>query len=109
MLELGPHAAIGHFHWISGYPEGKGPHFATEGNRKSEVIQEEQAAIASRHLIDGSERIRIGAFSVRAGVRSQIVTHQFDRFSPEDLAAVDLAMFTVFPEGVSKKRASHSG
>lgn len=82
LLELGSHAAICQFNWISGYPEGKGPRFATETNRKTELILEEHAAINSRHHVDVTDRVRIGAFSILGGAGSQIVTHQIDFAEP---------------------------
>ncbi|MDD4932604.1 MAG: hypothetical protein PHO89_03965 [Methylacidiphilaceae bacterium] len=78
LLELGPHAAICQFNWISGYPEGKGRHYQAEAHRKPEMILEEHAAVTSRHLIDATDRVRVGAFSILGGARSQVVTHHID-------------------------------
>ncbi|MGD9896406.1 MAG: acyltransferase [Candidatus Methylacidiphilaceae bacterium] len=87
LLELKPNAAICHFNWISGYPEGGTEHYAKETDRKTEVILEEQSAITNRHLIDATDQIRIGAFSILAGARSQIVTHRIDFDEPRQTCA----------------------
>jgi acetyltransferase-like isoleucine patch superfamily enzyme len=78
LLHLGAHAIIGQLNWITGFPRENSRHFAHETDRCPELIIEAHAGISSRHLIDCTARVRIGAFSTIAGFRSQFVTHTID-------------------------------
>jgi acetyltransferase-like isoleucine patch superfamily enzyme len=64
--------------WITGFPSGKSRHFAHQPDRRPELILGAHAGISSRHLIDCTARVRIGAFATVAGFRSQFVTHSVD-------------------------------
>lgn len=97
-IELGPHARIGHFNvikqlsclhlqqyasignlnWISGFPADDSSHYSDEENRVAELDLGEHAAVTSRHLIDCTNRVQIGKFSIIAGFRSTILTHSVD-------------------------------
>lgn len=82
LLQLGGAASIGRLNWISAYPQHAGPghvlHFAHQPARAPELILGEHAAITNRHIIDCTERVRIGRFTTFAGFRSQILTHSID-------------------------------
>ncbi len=78
LLHLGPHAIIGPLNWITGFPKGPSKHFAHQPDRRPELIVERHAGISSRHLIDCTAQVRIGAFSTVAGYRSQLITHSVD-------------------------------
>jgi acetyltransferase-like isoleucine patch superfamily enzyme len=78
LLHLGAHAIIGQLNWITGFPSGASRHFAHLPDRRPELIVEGHAAITSRHLIDCTARIRIGAFATIGGFRSQLLTHSID-------------------------------
>jgi acetyltransferase-like isoleucine patch superfamily enzyme len=78
LLHLGAHAIIGQLNWITGFPTGTSRHFSHQTDRHPELIVETHAAISSRHLIDCTARVRIGAFSNVAGFRSQLITHSID-------------------------------
>jgi len=78
LLHLGAHAIIGQLNWITGFPSGNSRHFAHQMDRHPELILEAHAGISSRHLIDCTARVRIGAFATVAGFRSQLVTHSID-------------------------------
>jgi carbonic anhydrase/acetyltransferase-like protein (isoleucine patch superfamily) len=82
LVVLGEAASIGRLNWISAYPLNAGPadslHFAHLGARAPELILGEHAAITNRHIIDCTERVRIGRFATVAGFRSQILTHSID-------------------------------
>ena len=78
LLHLGAHAVIGQLNWITGFPSGHSRHFAHQPERRPELIVERHAGISSRHFIDCTARVRIGAFATIAGYRSQIVTHSID-------------------------------
>jgi acetyltransferase-like isoleucine patch superfamily enzyme len=65
--------------WITGFPLGTGSrHYAEDSERKPQLIVSRHAAITSRHLIDCTDEVTIGAFSIFAGFRSQILTHSID-------------------------------
>jgi len=78
LLHLGAHALIGQLNWITGFPGGPSRHFAHQPDRRPELIVERHAAITSRHLIDCTARVRIGAFATIGGFRSQLLTHSID-------------------------------
>jgi acetyltransferase-like isoleucine patch superfamily enzyme len=78
LLHVGAHAIIGQLNWITGFPSGHSRHFAHQPERKPELIIERHAGISSRHLIDCTARVRIGAFATVAGFRSQLITHSID-------------------------------
>ncbi|MFL6590710.1 MAG: acyltransferase [Chthoniobacterales bacterium] len=78
LLHLGPHAIVGQLNWITGFPSGPGRHFAHQADRRPELIVERHAGISSRHLIDCTARVRIGAFATIGGFRSQLLTHTID-------------------------------
>jgi acetyltransferase-like isoleucine patch superfamily enzyme len=78
LFHLGAHAVVGQLNWITGFPSGPSRHFAHQADRRPELILETHAGISSRHLIDCTARVRIGAFATIAGFRSQLLTHSID-------------------------------
>ena len=78
LLHLGAHAVVGQLNWITGFPSGPSRHFAHQPDRRPELIVERHAGISSRHLIDCTARVRIGAFATVGGFRSQLLTHSID-------------------------------
>jgi serine acetyltransferase len=78
LLHLGAHSIVGQLNWITGFPSGPGRHFAHQPDRRPELIVEKHAGISSRHLIDCTARVRIGAFATIGGFRSQLLTHTID-------------------------------
>ena len=78
LLHLGAHAIVGQLNWITGFPSGSSRHFAHQPDRRPELIIETHAGISSRHLIDCTARVRIGAFATIGGFRSQLLTHSID-------------------------------
>jgi acetyltransferase-like isoleucine patch superfamily enzyme len=78
LLHLGPHAMVGQLNWITGFPSGPSRHFAHQPERRPELIIERHAGISSRHMIDCTARVRIGAFATIGGFRSQLLTHTID-------------------------------
>lgn len=78
LFHLGPHAVVGQLNWITGFPSGPSRHFAHQPDRRPELIVEGHAGISSRHFIDCTARIRIGAFATVGGFRSQLLTHTID-------------------------------
>jgi acetyltransferase-like isoleucine patch superfamily enzyme len=78
LLRLGAHAIIGQLNWITGFPSGPSRHFAHQPERRPELVVETHAGISSRHLIDCTARVRVGAFATIGGFRSQFITHSID-------------------------------
>jgi hypothetical protein len=79
LLHLGAHAVVGQLNWITGFPSGDtSRHFAHQPDRRPELNVENHAGISSRQLIDCTARVRIGAFAIIGGFRSQLLTHSID-------------------------------
>jgi acetyltransferase-like isoleucine patch superfamily enzyme len=78
LLHVGAHAVIGQLNWITGFPLGSSRHFAHQAERRPELIVERHAGISSRHFIDATAQVRIGAYATIAGYRSQLITHSID-------------------------------
>lgn len=78
LLQLGPHSIVGRGNWITGFPLGPSPHFASEKDRRPELIIGEHSAITHRHFIDCTNQITIGRFTTFAGFQSQMLTHSID-------------------------------
>jgi len=78
LFHLGAHAVVGQLNWITGFPSGPSRHFAHQPDRRPELILERHSGVSSRHLIDCTARVRIGAFATIAGFRSQLLTHSID-------------------------------
>ena len=78
LLHLHEHAVIGRGNWITGFPLGPSRHFASETDRRPELIVGQHSAITHRHLIDCTNSITIGKFTTFAGFQSQMLTHSID-------------------------------
>ncbi len=78
LLHLGESVIVGRGNWITGFPLGPSPHFASETDRRPELIVGAHSAITHRHLIDCTNRITIGTFTTFAGFQSQMLTHTID-------------------------------
>jgi acetyltransferase-like isoleucine patch superfamily enzyme len=84
LLHLKAHATIGRGNWITGFPLGQrqsgsdSPHFASETERRPELIMGEHSAITHRHLFDCTNSITIGRFTTVAGFQSQFISHTVD-------------------------------
>lgn len=76
-LILGPSARIGTFNWIFGMLPSE-RYFADEPNRLSALVLEEEASLTSRHIVDATNKVTIGAYATVAGFRSQLLTHGID-------------------------------
>ncbi|HEX8280536.1 MAG TPA: hypothetical protein VF551_04105 [Chthoniobacterales bacterium] len=78
LLHLAEDAVIGRGNWITGFPLGPSPHFASEADRRPELIVGAHSAITHRHFIDCTNQITIGRFTTFAGFQSQMLTHSID-------------------------------
>ncbi len=77
MLEIGDFSTIGNFNWISAYPLTDKIHYNNQ-ERKTCLVIGKHAAITNRHLIDCTNKVVIGSYSIMAGNRTQILTHSID-------------------------------
>jgi len=74
-LELGADSSIGEWNWITAAREL----LATPGGDEAGVLKiGEHSAVTSRHHLDCTSGVTVGAFSTVAGERSTILTHQID-------------------------------
>lgn len=71
-------ASIGRGNWITGFPSGSLVHFTHQKDRQPQLILGEHSAITNRHLIDCTDSVKIGRFSIFAGFQSQILSHTID-------------------------------
>lgn len=79
LLHLEEYAFVGPLNWITAFPLGTASqHFTLDPERKPRLTVARHAAITSRHLIDCTDEVEIGAFTTFAGFRSQILTHSID-------------------------------
>lgn len=76
-MSLAPKARIGTFNWIFGMLPSE-RYFTDEPDRLSALIMEEDASLTSRHIVDCTNTVTLGAFSTVAGFYSQILTHGID-------------------------------
>lgn len=93
-------AMIGAFNWISGKPSGSGM-APSSPDRRPQLIVGRESGITMRHLIDCSDAVTIGDFSIVAGFRCQILTHGIDvADSRQEAAPVTIGDRTVVFSGV---------
>ena len=76
-LALVSEARIGTFNWIFGMLRSK-EHFTDEPDRRSILTMEKGASLTSRHIVDCTGAVTIGAYATVAGFYSQILTHGID-------------------------------
>ncbi|MEO0412392.1 MAG: DapH/DapD/GlmU-related protein [Pseudomonadota bacterium] len=74
-VHLARFATIGRSNRVYGRHSGQYPH---SPGRVSSLILEDNAAITCNHILDCSDTIRLGAFSLVAGWATQILTHSPD-------------------------------
>jgi acetyltransferase-like isoleucine patch superfamily enzyme len=86
---------LGHLNWVTAYPEDKVEFFGHCQGRKAILIIRQHGAITSRHMIDCTGSIEIGAFAIVGGWGSQIVTHSIDYAVPrQDAAAISVGAYS---------------
>ena len=76
LLELGPYATIGRGNRIVGAQKTRS--YSAETDRRSALILSDHAALTRSHIVDCTNTVTIGRFSIFAGYRSQILTHSPD-------------------------------
>jgi len=78
LLKLAESAVIGNLNWITGHPINDKTFYGDDPHRRPELIVDVHAAITNRHLIDCTNAIHVGRFSIVAGWGSQILTHSIE-------------------------------
>jgi len=78
LLHLHEDSIIGNLNWITAYPEGDIKHYVHQPERKAQLILGRHSAITARHLLDCTDTISIGNFTILAGFQSQLITHSID-------------------------------
>lgn len=73
-MVCGAHSIIERGNWITGHPT-TGPHFRQSVGREPAFLLGEHAAVTKSHIIDCTDRVEIGAFTIVAGYGSQFLTH----------------------------------
>lgn len=77
-LRLEENASIGRLNWITGFPQEMSTSFQHKPGRKAVLTLRRHAKITHRHLIDSTDSVTIGEFSLMAGYHSKILTHTID-------------------------------
>jgi acetyltransferase-like isoleucine patch superfamily enzyme len=80
-------AVIGKMNQISGYPSSEKIYFQKNPKRFPELILGKHTHITNRHIIDCSDKISIGDFTIVAGYRSQLLTHEIDFIDSKQTAS----------------------
>lgn len=78
LVEMGPGAGISKLNWIYGMPTTATQYYAHESDRRSELVLAEGGGLLNRHLIDCTNSVRIGRYSLLVGYGTQVITHAID-------------------------------
>jgi serine acetyltransferase len=100
LVELGAYAFVGQFNWITGEPTD-GPNFYQHiPNRRAQFIMGPHSALTSRHYVDCTNSITIGAFATVAGIRSQFFSHGIDvEQSQQSATPITIGAYTMIGTG----------
>ncbi len=77
-LLLDEGASIGPFNLVLGGRQGDPRYFRHSPLRDARLVLGAHAQVTKRHIIDVSDRVEIGAFTILAGFATQILTHSID-------------------------------
>lgn len=101
LLVMGNQSRIGKLNWITGLrKEVSLKSYTHNSNRHSALILSENSAITNRHIIDCTDKISIGKYSVVAGFRSQFLTHSIDfEKSQQDCASIAIGDYCFIGTG----------
>jgi acetyltransferase-like isoleucine patch superfamily enzyme len=93
-------AVISHLNWFTAFPRERRDFFAGIVRSPSLTLGA-HAAITSRHLVDCTDAVRVGEFSLVAGYRSQILTHSVNiHLGKQDCAPVEIGRYCFIGTGV---------
>lgn len=85
-VHLKKYARIGRGNWITGLSSKNVSHFCDQDNRRPQLVVGEHSAITNRHLIDCTDSVTIGDFSIFAGFQSQVLSHSIDFINSKQLS-----------------------
>lgn len=74
-VKLGHAVIIGSWNWISATPRGDALHYVNQPEREPALIMHDHSSLSARHYLDCTDLVEIGAYSVIAGINTQIITH----------------------------------
>jgi acetyltransferase-like isoleucine patch superfamily enzyme len=75
-LVLGSHAVVGQWNWLTACPAF--PLAAPDDAHRGALVIGDHSAITSRHYVDASGGVALGAFTTLAGARSTVISHGID-------------------------------
>jgi hypothetical protein len=78
LLQLGPKAILGSLNWVTASPLSDQTFFAHRTQRDPSLRIGAESAITARHLIDCTDSVTVGEFSIVGGWGSQILSHSID-------------------------------
>jgi acetyltransferase-like isoleucine patch superfamily enzyme len=79
VLRVARNCRIGHWNYVTAARELRTPALDSTPNTQPATLElEDSAVITSRHYIDCSGGVHVGAFTVLAGVRSTVMSHHVD-------------------------------
>jgi acetyltransferase-like isoleucine patch superfamily enzyme len=99
-LRLGSHARLGSLNWVTGFPKTRADYFSSQPGRSPSLIINAHAAVLNRNLIDCTDSITIGEFSLVAGWWHQLLTHSIDlRTSNQSAAPITIGRYCFIGTG----------
>jgi len=75
LLQLGTLSSIGHLNLVYTFPSSDKSEFSDERDRRTHLIIGEHSHLTNLHIVDCTDQVSIGRFTVIAGFRSNILTH----------------------------------
>lgn len=91
-------AEIGRLNWITGEPLSSSSFQSCKRNPR--LLLKEESAITNRHLIDCTDEVKVGAYSIVAGFRSQILTHSIHfKTSTQDCHPIEIGCYSFIGTG----------
>jgi hypothetical protein len=100
LVRLDERAEIGVLNWINGWPLDRTGIYCRETNRAPEFHLGRHAAVTMMHMIDCTDRVSLGPFSLLAGCQSTIYTHSVDlKESRQACAPVRIGAYTFVGTG----------
>lgn len=103
LLAIGNDSGIGHWNYVTAARELRTPALkATPGTSAGSFVMDDHAVITSRHYIDCSGGVSVGAYTVMAGVRSTVISHEVDvARSEQTIAAVRIGGHSLIGSNVA--------
>ncbi|MBT9314581.1 acyltransferase [Leptothoe spongobia] len=78
LLVMEEKSSIGRFNLVTGHPKSSSKSFVNEPARESSLVLKPYSAVTHRHLLDCTNKVTLGQYSILAGYASQLLTHSID-------------------------------